>query len=49
LTIATGMSGHGFGIAPGMANVISDLVENKRSVYGLKHFALSRFQHKSVN
>jgi len=43
LTIATGMSGHGFGIAPGMARIVADLVELREPAYPLDKFALSRF------
>lgn len=46
LTIATGMSGHGFGIGPGMATVVADLVEEKRPKHEMRSFALTRFRKR---
>ena len=43
LTIATGMSGHGFGIGPGMGRVVADLVAGKDPGHDLRRFRLSRF------
>jgi glycine/D-amino acid oxidase-like deaminating enzyme len=43
LTIATGMSGHGFGIGPGVGRVVSDLVLGKPSTHDLTRFRFSRF------
>jgi glycine/D-amino acid oxidase-like deaminating enzyme len=43
LTIATGMSGHGFGIGPGMGRVIADLVAGGSVGHDLSRFRLSRF------
>ncbi len=43
LTIATGMSGHGFGIGPGMGRVIADLVAGRPTGHDLGRFRLSRF------
>lgn len=43
LTIATGMSGHGFGIGPGMGRVIADLVTGRPVGHDLSRFRLSRF------
>jgi glycine/D-amino acid oxidase-like deaminating enzyme len=43
LTIATGMSGHGFGIGPGMGRVIADLVTGNATGHDLRRFRLSRF------
>lgn len=43
LFIATGMSGHGFGIGPGMGRVIADLVMGNRVGHDLQRFRLSRF------
>jgi glycine/D-amino acid oxidase-like deaminating enzyme len=43
LTIATGMSGHGFGIGPGMGRVIADLVTGNATGHDLDRFRLSRF------
>ena len=43
LTIATGMSGHGFGIGPGMGRVVADLVMGRSTGHDLSRFRLSRF------
>ena len=43
LTIATGMSGHGFGIGPGMGRVLADLVMERPTGHDLTRFRLSRF------
>ena len=43
LTIATGMSGHGFGIGPGMGRVLADLVMGRATGHDLSRFRLSRF------
>ena len=47
LTIATGMSGHGFGIGPGMGRVIADLVAGRAVGHDLSRFRLSRFSDGS--
>jgi glycine/D-amino acid oxidase-like deaminating enzyme len=41
--IATGFSGHGFGIGPGAGKLAADLVTNARPVVDPKDFRLSRF------
>jgi glycine/D-amino acid oxidase-like deaminating enzyme len=43
LTIATGMSGHGFGIGPGMGRVVADLVLGRAVGHDLGRFRFSRF------
>lgn len=43
LTIATGMSGHGFGIGPGIGRVVADLVTGNAVGHDLSRFRLSRF------
>ncbi len=48
LTIATGMSGHGFGIGPGMGRVVADLVAGNDPGHDLSRFRLSRFTDGSV-
>ncbi|WP_273729082.1 FAD-binding oxidoreductase [Brucella gallinifaecis] len=45
LTIATGMSGHGFGIAPGMAVIIADLIELRQPIHAISSFASARFSN----
>ncbi len=48
LVLATGMSGHGFGIGPGMGRVIADLVAGRAVGHDLSRFRLSRFSDGSV-
>lgn len=43
LTIATGLSGHGFGIGPGLGRVTADLVMGRDPGHDLSRFRLSRF------
>jgi len=43
LTIATGLSGHGFGIGPGIGRVVADLVCGNAPGHDLSRFRLSRF------
>ena len=43
LVIATGMSGHGFGIGPGIGRVVADLVMGRDPGHDLTRFRLSRF------
>lgn len=43
LVVATGMSGHGFGIGPGMGRVIADLVAGRAVGHDLSRFRLERF------
>ncbi|MGB8818600.1 MAG: FAD-binding oxidoreductase, partial [Rhizobiaceae bacterium] len=47
LVIATGMSGHGFGIGPGVGRVVADLVMGKSPVHDLTRFRFSRFSDGS--
>ena len=47
LIIATGMSGHGFGIGPGMGRVIADMVAGRPSGHDMSRFRLSRFSDGS--
>lgn len=47
LIIATGMSGHGFGIGPGIGRVVADLVVGKSPVHDLTRFRFSRFSDGS--
>jgi glycine/D-amino acid oxidase-like deaminating enzyme len=44
LTIATGMSGHGFGIGPGVGRVVADLVTGGTVGHDLGRFRLARFR-----
>jgi glycine/D-amino acid oxidase-like deaminating enzyme len=43
LFVATGMSGHGFGIGPGIGRVVSDLIQGNPTGHDLNRFRLSRF------
>jgi glycine/D-amino acid oxidase-like deaminating enzyme len=43
LTVATGLSGHGFGIGPGMGRVVADLVAGGVVGHDLTRFRFSRF------
>lgn len=43
LVVATGLSGHGFGIGPGMGRVVADLVAGGDVGHDLSRFRLSRF------
>lgn len=44
LVIATGMSGHGFGIAPAVGRIVADLVTRGSSSHDLRPFRLQRFR-----
>jgi len=48
LTIATGFSGHGFGIGPGVGRVVADLVAGRDPGHDLTPFRLSRFRGGSA-
>lgn len=43
LILATGMSGHGFGMGPGMAKIVVDLVTAKEPVHSIERFRYRRF------
>jgi glycine/D-amino acid oxidase-like deaminating enzyme len=47
LVIATGLSGHGFGIGPGLGRVVADLVRGRAPGHDLSRFRLSRFRDGS--
>ncbi len=47
LVVATGMSGHGFGIGPGVGRVVADLVAGKPPGHDLRRFRFSRFSDGS--
>lgn len=48
LTIGTGMSGHGFGIGPGMGKVLAALVTGAEVGHDLTRFRFSRFSDGSA-
>lgn len=43
LTLATGMSGHGFGIGPAMGRIIADMVTGRPAGHDMTRFRWSRF------
>jgi len=43
LVVATGMSGHGFGIGPGFGRVIASMVRGEPAGHDLSRFRISRF------
>ncbi|MGV1761705.1 NAD(P)/FAD-dependent oxidoreductase [Rhizobium sp. A22-96] len=43
LFVATGMSGHGFGIGPGIGRIMSDMIRGSDIGHDLHRFRLSRF------
>jgi glycine/D-amino acid oxidase-like deaminating enzyme len=43
LTLATGMSGHGFGIGPAFGRIIADLVQGRAPGHDLTRFRMARF------
>jgi glycine/D-amino acid oxidase-like deaminating enzyme len=47
LIIATGMSGHGFGIGPAFGRIIADMVVGKPLVHDMTRFRISRFSDGS--
>jgi glycine/D-amino acid oxidase-like deaminating enzyme len=47
LVVATGLSGHGFGIGPGVGRVVADLVAGNAVGHDLSRFRLSRFSDGS--
>lgn len=47
LFVATGFSGHGFGLGPAAGKIMADLVQNNRAEHDLSRFRLSRFSDGS--
>jgi glycine/D-amino acid oxidase-like deaminating enzyme len=47
LVIATGMSGHGFGLAPIVGTIVADIVEGAETGFDLRPFRLTRFHDGS--
>ena len=48
LIVASGFSGHGFGIAPAISGIISDLILNKKTRLPINSFTLHRFQNQNI-
>lgn len=47
LIMATGMSGHGFGIGPGFGQIIAHMVTGKKVAFDMKRFRFNRFTDRS--
>ncbi|MDE3240431.1 MAG: FAD-binding oxidoreductase [Paracoccaceae bacterium] len=47
LVVATGLSGHGFGIAPGLGRVVADMVTGRPVGHDLSRFRFGRFSDGS--
>ena len=47
LVLATGMSGHGFGIGPGFARIIAELIADKTPSHPIERFRFNRFSDGS--
>ena len=47
LVIATGMSGHGFGLGPIVGNVVADIVDGAETGFDLRPFRVARFHDGS--
>ncbi len=47
LTLATGMSGHGFGIGPAYGRIVADLVQGRAAGHDLHRFRFARFADAS--
>ena len=47
LVIATGMSGHGFGLGPIVGNVVADIADGAETGFDLRPFRLARFHDGS--
>ncbi|GHE00593.1 AgaE protein [Defluviimonas sp. 20V17] len=47
LVVATGFSGHGFGIGPGMGRVVADVVAGRAAGHDLSRFRFARFSDGS--
>ena len=45
--LATGFSGHGFGIGPGAGRVMADLVQGRRVAHDVRRFRFARFSDGS--
>ncbi|OZM80879.1 FAD-binding oxidoreductase [Pseudonocardia sp. MH-G8] len=49
LVVATGFSGHGFGLAPAIGQVVADLVLDQPPRFDLRPFRLSRFAERDFH
>jgi glycine/D-amino acid oxidase-like deaminating enzyme len=43
LYLATGLSGHGFGIGPAIGRIMSDVVTGRPTGHDVSHFRIQRF------
>ena len=49
LIVTSGFSGHGFGIAPAVGGIVSDLVLNKKTRLPIDPFSFHRFQNHLIS
>jgi glycine/D-amino acid oxidase-like deaminating enzyme len=49
LVVAAGFSGHGFGLAPAIGEMVADLVEDKQPSIDIKPFRLNRFREEPID
>ncbi len=47
MVLATGMSGHGFGIGPGFGRIVADLVQGRAPGHDISRFRFGRFSDGS--
>ncbi|OKH87194.1 FAD-binding oxidoreductase [Thalassospira sp. TSL5-1] len=45
LTLAAGLSGHGFGIGPGVGHLIADMLLDRTPITEIRQYKLERFDH----
>jgi glycine/D-amino acid oxidase-like deaminating enzyme len=48
LFIGTGLSGHGFGIGPGVGRILADLIQGRSPGHDLSRFRFDRFSDGSA-
>ena len=46
LVLAAGLSGHGFGIGPGVGHLVADMVLGRQPIAETRHYRLDRFDQK---
>lgn len=46
LVLAAGLSGHGFGVGPGVGHLVADLLLNREPIADVAHYRLARFSRK---
>ena len=48
LYLASGFSGHGFGIGPAAGRIMADMMQNNEEIHNLERFRFSRFSDGSA-